>query len=495
MIFASSNLLGIAVSDRSITCAELSGKGDRLSAKTTATFTLPADLSLEKPDALGAALATFLKQNGFSASEAVVGIPARWLIAAEKDVPPAGRDQMRTLLRMQAERLPLADAGELVCEYVGEHDSSKPSKVLLIAILRKQLERIEKTMEAAGLKLAAVTPTALALASVASGRVGPASRNTSFLMLGNSSAELVYQRSGTPRILRHVGIAANGHGLSIAPLGTELRRAVAMAPSTGTNGDSTSEMVLWDSIGLKDAQVAELSERSGLKVRSGDGLAMLGVKAQPRTSRSADAVDPEQFAPAIALAIAGANPTLMPFDFTDSRLAPVVASRFGTKTVWGGIIAALVIIGVTTMLVQNNIKARELARIQAQRSERAADITKASALQTRVDFTGQYFDNRSQMLECFRDLSNCFRDSDPMWATNFAVKASSDPATPNRLEATLEGKTTDPLAVKELVPRMRLNQRFEEIETPTITPSGSGRQAGQASFTMKFKYVPPKAGK
>lgn len=495
MIFASSNFLGIALSDRSITCAEISGKGDRVAVQKTATFTLPADVSLEKPEALGTALGSFLKQQGFSSSEAIVGVPARWLIAAEKDVPPSGREQMRAMLRMQAERLPLADAGELVFDYAGEHDSGKASKVLLVAMLRKQLDRIESVMEIAGVKVIAVTPTSLALASVASGRTGPASRNTSFLMLAASSAELVYQRGGMPRVLRHVAVSGNGHGLAMGPLGIELRRAVAMAPSS-TNGsasnDSANEMILWDSVGLADAQIAELSERSGLKVRSGNGLAMLGVKAMPRTSRAGTQEEAEQYAPALALAMTGANRTLLPFDFTDSRLQAVKVRRFGTKALWGGIVAALIVIGLATLFVQNSLRQRELDKINADRAAQAGQLTEAKALQSQVDFVSLYFDTtRAPMLVCFRDLSNCFHDNDPMWATSFSVKESNDATTPNKLDGTLEGKTTNVGVTNEVVQRMKQNPRFTDIKGPRINP-GSGRQGtGQATFNITFKYLVP----
>jgi len=37
--------------------------------------------------------AGFLRERGFGASRTVVGIPAKWLIAMERDVPPAGEEE------------------------------------------------------------------------------------------------------------------------------------------------------------------------------------------------------------------------------------------------------------------------------------------------------------------------------------------------------------------------------------------------------------------
>jgi hypothetical protein len=485
VIFASSNILGIAVNDRSITVAQVTGKGDRLSVKKSATFTLPAELSLDKPQELGAALGSFIKQQGFAGSEAVIGVPARWLIAVDKEVPPSGREQMRALLRLQAERLPLADAGELVFDYVGEHNSAAVSRLLLVAMLKKQLNRLEQTAESAGLKVAAVTPTSLALASVVSGRTGAAANNTSFLMLAGNSAELVYQRAGTPRLLRHVPVGTvNGHGTpALGPLGTELKRTMTMA----SGGSDSSEMVLWDGMGLEDEQLAELSERSGMRVRPGKGLSMLGVQT-PTQRIAGENGDPDQFAPALALALVGANPTLIPFDFTRSRLAPPPVRRFGTKSIWAGIVGALLLIGLATLLVGNKILQNNLDKINADRASIANDVAAAKELQTKVDFTNSYFDNRTPMLECLRDVSMTLRDEDPFWATNLTLKEVNDPKLPiNTIDGTMEGKGSNMSAAFDFAKRLNETPRFTNVKGPQISP-GSGRQGGQATFTITFRY-------
>src|SRR5450432_3903806 len=204
MKFGSSNILGIAVSDHTITCAELVTRADRKSVRKTATFTIPAELSLEKPDAVGQALAVFLRSNSFSTSRAVVGVPAKWLIASERDVPPASTEQMRGMLRLAAERLAVAESGELIFDYAGD-ETSKGGKVLLVAMLRKQFERVEQMIEAAGLTIIAITPTSLALALA-----GPVSdRNAPMLMVAADGAELILQNNGSPRMLRHVSLASS----------------------------------------------------------------------------------------------------------------------------------------------------------------------------------------------------------------------------------------------------------------------------------------------
>src|SRR4029077_6694288 len=111
----------------------------------------------------------------------------------------------------------------------------------------------------------------------------------------------------------------------MGPLGTELRRAVAMNPTTSL-GSGGGEMLLWDGVGLEGAQISELSERLGLRIQHGDGLALLGVSAD---SGSGSDEQPGRLAPAMALAKIGTNRSVLPFDFTRSRLAAPKVRKVG----------------------------------------------------------------------------------------------------------------------------------------------------------------------
>ena len=105
MILSSGNYLGLSVSDRGIACAEVSISGGKRQLRRVADFPFSAEQPLENAGATGQALASFLRQQKFRASHAVVGVPARWLIAVEREVPPADEAELRSLLRLQAERM------------------------------------------------------------------------------------------------------------------------------------------------------------------------------------------------------------------------------------------------------------------------------------------------------------------------------------------------------------------------------------------------------
>src|SRR5687767_1451962 len=98
-LLSKSGYLGIAVGDRSIAVAEVApsrgGARDRWEVRRVAEFVLPAPAASGAPGAAdagdpGVALGRFLRENGFSGGRAVVGVPALWLVAREREVPPAG---------------------------------------------------------------------------------------------------------------------------------------------------------------------------------------------------------------------------------------------------------------------------------------------------------------------------------------------------------------------------------------------------------------------
>jgi hypothetical protein len=495
VIFASTNLLGIAIADRVVACAELTGRGDRATVKRAATFVLPPDLSLEKPEQLGQAFGAFLKEQGFSASHAIIGIPAKWVIAVEKEVPPASHDQVVTLLRLQAERLPLAENGELAFDYAGEHTANKPGRVLLIAMLSRQVERLRQTMEAAEIEIEAITPTALAMASVAASRPAAANHALPMVMLAKHGAEVVWQREGMPRGLRHFGLTiANGHGPSLAPLGQELRRAVALT-STGTNGHAvTDELLLWDGIGLDSSQVAELSERMGVRVRAGDGLALLGMQnagAAVATKEPANKVSVGQYTPAIALAMAGTNPALLPLNLADSKLAPPKVRRFGTKTVWVSVVVALLVIGVSALLVSNNLLERQLATLKEEHLSHSAEIGAARVIQDRVNVSNAFLEKRSPVLECLREIAETFQYNDPMWTTSFVLQEDRDNKDMSLVDGRIEGKTTDPNTPFRMTERLKENPRFSRVQPPSLTPTAGGVRGREqlTSFNIAFRYT------
>ncbi len=508
MKFGPSSYLGIALTDRAITCAEIApagaggaspsssspGQGGRRAVRRAATFAIPQGLSLDNPQPLGQLLAAFLREKGFGAGRAAVGLPAKWLIAIDRDVPPAAEETAHGVLRMHAERLGVSESGEMVFDYAGSIDGANASKVLLVGVTKRRLDQVEQMCAAAGLATVGVTSAALALSRVAAARpatAGPA--DATMLLLNRQGGEFVWRHGASPRLLRHVaGVAVNGHGpVSVAPLGAELGRTFTLA-RTGGGSAGSRELILWDGIGLAPAQLTELSERSGLRVRAGDAATMLGVESAAVGVASPAEMDAagQSLAPAIALALAAADRQLLPFDFTRSRLAERPKSRIGRASAYAIAAGVLLVASLVSLYVVVELRQSELNRTAAKLKSMEADVKNARVLSNRVNFAAPFFGKgRSPDMNCLKELTLAFRDDEPIWTTAFIFHSNPKPPTGQAAQTCqIQGKAADERPLRALVDRLKLNPKFGDV-------TGEWRDAGsktrEFTFTITFSYTAP----
>ena len=440
-------------------------------------FTLPAGVSLETPDKLGQSLAEFLRANNFGAKNAVVGVPARWLIAVDRELPPADETQARAMLRLQAERLAVAESGEMVFDYVGGSAKPDPStgKILLVGIVKKQLDRITQAMNAAGLNIVAITSTALTLAQFTT-QSGVES-DVPMLMLGRNSVEVVFQNAGSARMLRHVSIAA-GAGTdmpAMAPLGADLRRTVALASAPMKNGKPVPpggrEVLLWDALGLSDPQRTELAEKLGYRLRAGDLKHVLGDSLTTAT---------EAVAPAIALAVAGTGRLRLPLDFAHTRLAEVPKKRIGRGTVLAIIIGVLLATAIAALWWDAESRQAELTALNEELSNSTPQMKAAKERLDRARYGLGFFNTRPPMLDCMREIAlNVIHQDDRLWVMSFSLRDNG--------VGQLSGKAADGRTPIEVRDRMSKNPKFTAVTLTDNHRSGGTSPDWQYALSFTFK--------
>lgn len=468
MIGRANSFLGLAFTDDAIMCAEVVIAGDRRSVRRTATFMFADGQSLEKPEALGQALAAFLRQRRFAASRAVVGLPARWLLSIDKQLPPAGEEEAAAALRLHAERLAASETGELVFDYAGTSNSSAATRVLLLGTLKQRLGRVQALVESAGMSVAAITSTGLAMAASARS-LGP---DTSVLVLSPGNSELIWRDGGIPRMLRHVAISMNGHGPSLAPLGAELRRAVAIQGRSTTDGD----VYLVNGFGLESSQISELGTKLGVRLRSGDGAEALDVASIPPAE--GESAGTAQFAPAVALAVAGADAEALPINFRHSRLAPAPVQRVSRQMVWGGIIVVVAITAIVALYVGVRHRQAELDDLTAQLSGMKEDVTVAKGVVDRITYGRSFFaNNRPAMLECLREISLVFGARDRIWVKTFTLKDNG--------KGSIAGSAADRQTVLDIVDKLKKNHRFSNVKPGE---SQADPRSRDVSFSVTFDF-------
>jgi hypothetical protein len=486
-------LLGLAIGERSLLAAEVVA-GDTLQVRKVAEMQYPPGVSPSQPVEMGAALGQFLRDQGFTARVAVVGIPVKWLVVKPKEVPPADANTLAPMLRLQAEAEFSSELKDLVYDFTADDEEGGVAKsVLLMATQRKFIESARAFCEAARVQAIAVTPSALVLGEVTGQKLA---RNVLVLAVSANSSELTSQRGAASGAIRHL------RGATPQPAFiSELRRAVSTLPSeTGMR-----EMILWDGAAKGDTPLnaAALGEELGVKVNNGE-LPNLGVDASIIGLNG----DSARFAAAISLAISGINggPTV---DFLHSRLAP---PKERTLPPWAlsAALALFVVFAVGYWAYGHQQEAqKKLDDANARLLAKGPAINEAKQFVGTAGLAQYWHTDDGRFVDLLRDLTSYLPDDNNTYVTSIEITADK-PRSPtivtnakltkqdelHALAVVINGKTMNSDRVNSLVSSLRSNpSSFIDAKQTQGGMTGNGRGQQRAwAFVITFNYVPPKSG-
>ncbi len=488
-------VIGLSLGEKSLMAAEVN-LGEKPEVKLLAEFVYPDGVSTQQPDALGAALADFLRDNKFTAKAAVVGLPARWLVVKPKEVPPADPATLANLLRLQAEGEFSAELKDLVYDYAADVSAGNPKSVLLIATSKKYVDSATVMCETAKLNLAMVTSSAAALGAVSGKTL--ANKNPLVLSVSPAGAELTAQSGTAPSAIRHL----RGPGPD-RPFVGELRRAISGMPaatSAGANG-SPRELVLWDAAGGSSFDANTLGESLGITIRTGD-LPILGVDASVAASNG----EGRKFAAAVALALLALGGSSVPVDFLHSRLAPAKQPKLPRWAMLSSIAALLVLVLVFWAYSDMQSRQAKLDKLNQQLDSVKNNVKSANEFVTKVSFAQAWHMGSPRYLSCLRDLtlaipqdgqtyalSLTLRENVPPVSNSSGAAGSSAPkiSTVRTLTGRLDGKTSDQRRAQQTLDQLKaMPKSFTDVKPGGTQDAGKGREV---SFSISFTYLPPKA--
>jgi len=464
----SGHFLGLAFGDRSIRAAEVARDGTVL---REAEYAIPEGASLAAPEALGAGLVEFLRANRFTASRAVAGLPARWILARDVEIPPMSAAMAGGALRMQAERDFSMEIEDLVLDYAGDVDAAQPRRILMVALLNRHLDGVVRACRSAGIRLLAATSTALALA-----RAGSKDPVDSVLVsLSEGAAEVLIDGGGSPRTLRHIAFdGAPGAGpAALAAVGSEIRRTLALMPG----GPPPGGLVLWDGLGIDPEGLRLLAERAGLPIRTGDPEG-IGLSSGLETG------DPPRQVAAATLALAGTRKDLLAIDFLHSRCAPPRKRRIGRRALLGAAAAITVAIVGVSFLLHLQGREAELAALKGRISGMEAEIKEAEAfVKNNKSLVLGWYDARPHPLDILKRVTLAFPEEGSIWAVNFSALEG--------LKGSLTGKAVTQKTILDVLDRMKEDPTLSEVMLADMREAGGGSKV--VSFTLTFNYRAPEA--
>ncbi len=487
-------VVGLAIGERSLLAAEVVA-GDRPEVRQVAELVYPEGISTDQPEELGKLLLQLMKENSFTAQNAVVGLPARWLLVSSKEVPVTDAATRASMLRLQAEAEFSTELKDLVYDYTDNDGAGSAASVLIVATPRKYIDAVTTLCQAAKLSLAAVMPSAVALGEATSQQ---AADNTLVLAVTAGGAELTQQKGTLPSAIRHL----RGPNPQ-PPFVSELRRLVSTLSGSGPD----RELVLWDGSGI---DAGSLGQQLGFRVRNGD-LPVLGVRTTSTTTNGSG----RKYASAVSLALTGVGAVSPTIDFLHSRLA-VKKEHLIPPWAYPVAIVVLAVIGLSVWAYHSmQAKQNELATYNQWLDDNKVKTANAEDFVNMVGYAQAWFPDSPRYDACLRDLTTIMPADGETYVTE--VQLTEMPARPlaasakdkgpkidaktqaRMLTGTLKGKSSDLGKITGVYQAIAKAKGFTNVSLPaTVTVTGPGGRGGRESaFTISFNYLapmPPAAG-
>ena len=475
MSFRRRRILGLVLEEHALLVAELRGGERRATLTCLAEFPWEEPLLSGDPQLAGEALHALLRQCGFGAREAILGVPAAWLLTARRPFPPAPPAAVAGMVRLEAERTFATDSSELLLDYPPRKFGEEGQELLLTALPRRTMDYLRTMMQAAGLKLRAVTSTSMALAAAL-----PSPSPRVMLMLRPQLAELVVPSGEQLSWVRHVALPASAlHSEEeVAEWSTSaaelLARVAALAPPP--EGEGAETVAIWDGVGLPEEVLQQIGQTFGLPYRAGPTLAEAGVKVPAEIQQ---AIGPA--ASAAVLARVGMQGRRLPVDFVHSRLE--VRRRPRTRRALGvaAFCLALLALGFGVQS-QRRAEADQLRALQQQLADMRPQLEVAQQQVDRVTQARRWTSTRPRLLDPLREVALTFPVPRKLWVTSLAVQ--------DDLRVLLSGKSEDEQSVLSLLDRLQARHTFKSAKLAYLRRGGTENREVAFAVTGDYREGP-----
>jgi len=499
-------VLGIAFEERYAVVSEVRLVRGVRHVERTGEFLFPDEAGWQDPQRLGKAFGQFLRQQRFSANRAVVGLPAKWLMSREVNVPPAAPAATANIVRLEAEREFSPDPAALGLDYADALDARETRPVFLVGALRERLNQVQAVAEAARIKLLAVTSSALAVSSAAtdsSAAVGM----TLVLRPGNSDLVACLGRHFC--VMQHVLVPEPGAagaevapGVLVAALETEVRRALGTVTRSHTQ-EGAAELTIWDGIGLPADALRGMAAQLGFEVKLRSQLPQVSLRPE-QTGEAAALV---RFVPATALGISALNGHRPAIDLLHSRLEPPAKKLLGRRALLALGTAAAIAAAAFALAWAWHGEQASVAAKKLEYERRKPQIDVAQELVDKIALTRDWYEDRPRLLDCLRELTLVTPADGRVWFTKVTIKpvivvenraAAAQPgkslpakAPPKKvLDVALIGVASDEKPLLEMRDRLGRVKGVSDLKTSMNSRTGAktGREVG---FSLSYNYIAP----
>lgn len=385
-------ILGIAMADHALLLAQVHLGGAQPRVIRQSCFDLAAPHALDDVQACGLALAAHLKEHGYTAREAVVGLPARHVMTRHRSVPAAAdADALGNMLRLGIERDFPGRSREWTFDYHLGTAHDGVSDCLLVATRAALLEKLSQVLTAARVRLRAATPTAL----VAAAGIAP---DRPCLFVSHAGAELLLAARGGWTTLMRLPV-------DDSVLESREQQAVLTGSVMRALASQDAEM---DATIDRDAGVTLLADRS-----VGDAYRLAVRRALEPTLKVHDGGTIDC---ATALARGG-----LPVDLVSSKLAAPSRAGLSQRVRIAGYVAAVVVLLLLLVGWRWWSASAELHRLRSAYDTIAARADTLDDVRRTISDADPWYRHRPGYLDCLAAISHAFPVEQRIWVTSLRI--------------------------------------------------------------------------
>lgn len=463
--------LGLALEEDRLVAAEIFRRKEGFSFGKRALFELPEGDGLDRPQQLGEALKQLLRDGGFAARKAVVGIPLKWMMAREMTLPPSPAHAVKGVLKILAEREFSLNPDDLVLDYTGVVRPDGPSCLMLSAMLKKRVHQILEVARSAGLEVLSIAPASAVLFELAGRNGSPESRPRFALLLHRNCAELLVRIGEEIVDVRYLQKCAEAGPVFLGELHRVLSSSMKTLP-----GGGEEKILLWSESGDLKNVVPEIDSAlpPGMMAR---GLPMGGILEG--FGLSPDGGDLDLFAPSLALALkVFREPAPSVPDFLYSRMEAKVGRIERRHVRLAALVACAFVVFVIGSIFSWKMNVNEVAQLKKTLAGMQADVDIARDVVEKVSKAGKWYADRPRVLDCIRELTLAFPEEGRVWSSSLALN--------EEMNGIVSGKATDEQSVIEVMDRMKKSPSFSDVQM--IYMRDGGKESQEISFSMSFIY-------
>lgn len=188
-------------------------------------------------------------------------------------------------------------------------------------------------------------------------------------------------------------------------------------------------------------------------------------------------------APAIALAMARSAPNwrrTLPVDLLHSKLAEPPKHRFGRRTAWGAVAAAVAVV-LLGLLIWDLRTSRN--QVQALRSEMEVikpQVDRARQLAQRLAAVEGHYSQRPPVLDPLREVTLALPERGTLYITSLTFQDS--------MRGVIVGRASDQGMVLQFVDRLNARGAFSDVKTLDMRDAGGNMR--ETAFSISFVFAP-----